>query len=66
MALCLVMMLGRIGNWMEYNKLCRFSLYKLNLNVRKGAVVGSNFVGAFLDGNCSAIFVMNSSLLLSD
>ncbi|XP_037050123.1 synaptic vesicle glycoprotein 2B-like [Bradysia coprophila] len=41
MALCLVMMFGRIG-----------------------AVVGSNFVGALLDGECSAIFTINASLLL--
>lgn len=31
-----------------------------------GAVVGSNFVGALLDGQCDAIFVINSSLLLGD
>lgn len=29
-----------------------------------GAVVGSNFVGALLDGKCNAIFITNSSLLL--
>lgn len=31
-----------------------------------GAVVGSNFVGALLDGNCDTIFIANSSLLLGD
>lgn len=39
----------------------------LNSNkIPKGAVVGSNFVGAFLDGNCNVIFITNSTLLLGD
>lgn len=42
MALCFIMMSGRIG-----------------------AIVGSNYTGALIDGNCNVIFILNASILLS-
>lgn len=66
MALCLVMMFGRIGKLPPWN---RHNLNWRNKNLTlqtQGAVVGSSFVGAFLDGECNLIFTINSSLLLGD
>lgn len=40
MALCFIMMAGRIG-----------------------AIVGSNYTGALIEGNCEVIFILNAAFL---
>lgn len=31
---------------------------------RIGAIVGSNYTGALIEGNCDVIFILNASILL--